>query len=260
MRFFDKSLLAVVLGATLGLTACGDAAVEQKTAVTETVTPQEEVKAEVEAEKVAEPAVVPQAKLPVADPAIPLSQYAVWDSNNIPMYTYYALANKALEKQDYEIIMGNIDDKYTYEGDGFKKADLRKTLQVKVDNTLEKYKANTNRYFKATWSYFSLQNYDFERLAFPQRALRDNTLFGWNGRTAFNLTFSNAEPYLDFKVEEEKLARKIEEQINQGRLFELDIYGFVQGISEENKTLTVQIVSIDLKDFNDRLLIKDINK
>jgi hypothetical protein len=258
MLFFDKTLLAVVLGASLGLTACSDPATEKNadSAVTETAAPQDEAPTE----KVVEPAITPKAKLPSADPSIPLSEYVLWDSNNIPMYTYYALTNKALEKQDYEIIMGNIDDTYTYEGDGFKKADLRKQLQVKVDNSLQKYKENTNRYFKASWGYFSLQNYDFERLSFPQNALRDDTLFGWNGRTAFNMTFSNAESYLDFKVEDEKTARKIEEFINKGQLFELDIYGFVQGVNEENKTLTVQIVSIDLNDRNNRLLVKNLNK
>lgn len=258
MLFFDKTLLAVVLGASLGLTACSDPAAENKadTTVTETAAPQEEAKTEA----VAAPAATPKAKLPSADPSISLSEYMVWDNNNIPMYTYYALANKALEKQDYETIMGNIDNSYTYEGDGFKKADLRKQLQVKVDSTLQKYKENTNRYFKANWGYFSLQNYDFERLSFPQNALRDTTLFGWNGRTAFNMTFSNSESYLDFKVEDEKTARKIEELINRGHLFELEIYGFVQGVNEENKTLTVQIVNIDLKDSNNRLLVKNLNK
>lgn len=74
------------------------------------------------------------------------------------------------------------------------------------------------------------------------------------------MTFSNSESYLDFKVEDEKTARKIEELINRGHLFELEIYGFVQGVNEENKTLTVQIVNIDLKDSNNRSLVKNLNK
>lgn len=189
--------------------------------------------------------------LPNGNPNTPLETYKEITHNNELMFIYYGFPNAQV---DHNRILENFSAEYRATSDPFKRGDLSKSLKPKLQQEIE---SNRNdRYIKMNVKLFNkLSHYDFGLKGFPQKAVLNNTNFGWNSNewknkgviiTSYLVKFTNGDDFKVLKVNDEGVARKIEEKRNKLEKMNLVVYGFVQGIDIENFQLQTQILKISL--------------
>lgn len=191
----------------------------------------------------------PIESLPLGDPNYPIDSYKEILSNNDLMFTYYALSK---EQPDYDKITSNYALQYWATNDQFKRRDLVESQKPEIDKEIAARK--DARYVKlkvnATWK---VQKYDFDKKAFPQVAVTNQSQFGWDAKEWVNrnkiaisyfATFTNGDEFNLLKVEDERVARLIEEKKHEE--MSLIVYGFVQGVDPQEPLLKVQVLDVTL--------------
>jgi len=195
----------------------------------------------------------PTESLPLGDPNYPIASYKEVLSNNDLMFTYYALSK---EPPDYTKITSNYALQYWATNDQFKRRDLIESQKPEIDKEIAARK--DARYVKlkvnATWK---VHKYDFDKKGFPQVAVTNQSQFGWDSKEWVNrnkiaisyfATFTNGDDFKILKVEDERVARLIEEKNHEE--MSLIVYGFVQGIDTQEPLLRVQVLKMSLLDKN----------
>lgn len=196
---------------------------------------------------------VPSEALPKGDPNHPLADYKEILSNNDVMFTYYALST---EPTDYTKVLNNYSPEYWSTSDQFKKRDLTASLKPEADQEILARKEARHIKLKvnATWK---VKKYDFEKKGFPQTAITNQTRFGWDSKEWINsnkialsyfIAFTNDDHFKILKVEDEQVARVIEQKLKEDLSF--IVYGFVQKADPKEPLLWMQVLKISLLDNN----------
>lgn len=183
--------------------------------------------------------------LPQGNVDTPLSEYRLVSDSNAVMFTYYALSDVP---PDYPKILMSFSNEYRSSNDEFRKQDILKGLQPKVDQEISEAKAG--RYLKVKFDGFSIDKYDFTSQGFPQREIQENSNFGWYGSYSANyrLEFTNGDEFKLLKVSNEQLARTIEDKRSRHEGFDVVLYIYAQDVDMNNSHVKAKIMKLSLQD------------
>lgn len=184
------------------------------------------------------------AALPKGDSNTPLAQYVKLESGKQLMFLYYALSNMPL---DYDQIATAYSDDYRNTNDGFKKKDILKSIQPRIDQEIAN--AKTNRYFTANEP-LNVGPYDFNNKAFPLNGFEDGTYGYFYDLSDYKYGYTNAAPLRMLTIKDDAIARKIEEMRSKGQGMKLTIYAFAQDVDLNQKIVKSQILKFKITDNN----------
>lgn len=187
-----------------------------------------------------------------ADKSVPLDNYVIVKGTEL-LYAYYAFSGAPL---DYEKIAEMVSPAFNKTTDGFKRKDILKTLQPRVDEDVAK--ARERRYLRFDLDFTRVDKYDFERKGFSIRDLDgdDVTLYVNDGNvSSYKLRVDNASEFRFIPVADEGKAREIEALRTKYPSFKLSLYLFVTGSVSGKTVLTSNITRLELKDPKKNLVI-----
>lgn len=198
---------------------------------------------------------IPQ-NLPKADASVPESNYVKLTSGNQIMFMCYALDSKPIE---YEKIANIWSDNYARISDNFKRQDMLKSLTPEINKEIEKSK--NNRYLvDVTDARNVIKHYDFSIKGFPLAEglwAKDSRLSFADGSGSYNIQFTNGDPTFKYiKVDDDAVARKIEDMLTKFQEFKLHIYLYAQASSVEKSKVWAEIVKVRLTDSKGNDLLK----
>ncbi|TXG01941.1 DUF4852 domain-containing protein [Massilia arenae] len=189
--------------------------------------------------------------LPKGDPATPVSAYRKIDSGHQVMFLYYALANMPVP---YEDIAQAYSDDYSRTSDSFKRNDIIKALQPRIDQEIANAKAG--RYVMLEQQDSSLlQRYNFEKKSFAiDEFASDDRYRYFNDNSKYTLTNTNNSQFTAFPVPDEASARKIEGYLSKYAQLRMQTYAFVQDVDPSNRRVKLQVMKVRLLDPSGELL------
>lgn len=189
--------------------------------------------------------------LPKGDLATPISAYRSIDSGHQVMFLYYALANMPVP---YEDIAQDYSADYGRTNDSFKRNDIIKALQPRIDQEI--MTAKTGRYVLLEQQESSLlQRYNFEKKSFAiDEFANDGQYRYFNDNSKYTLTNTNSSQFTAFHVPDEATARKIEGYLSKYAQLRVQTYAFVQDVDPSNRRVKLQIMKVRLLDPSGEML------
>lgn len=186
---------------------------------------------------------VAESTLPKGDPATPLSAYRRLDSGNQVMFMYYALADLPLA---YEDIAQAWSDEYRRTSDGFRRQDLLKALQPRIDASVKQ--AAGGRYVLLEQGGSALLGrYDFAKKAFAVKEFSESGRYTYfSDNSTYTLATTNGESYASLPVAEEAAARKIEGFLSNYTNLRLQTYAFAQDADPGERRVRLQVMKVRL--------------
>lgn len=184
------------------------------------------------------------AALPKGDPNTPLEQYVNLESGKQLMFMYYALSNMPL---DYDKMASSYSDDYRRTNDGFKKQDILKAIQPRLDQEIANAKAN--RYFRDEQD-LNIGPYDFEKKAFPLNGFDEGYYRYFYDLSDYKYGYTNAESLRMLAITDDAIARKIEEMRSKYQKIRMVIYAFAQDVDLNEKKVKCQILKFKITDRN----------
>lgn len=183
--------------------------------------------------------------LPKGDPATPISAYRKIDSGHQVMFLYYALANMPVP---YEDIAQDYSADYGRTSDSFKRNDIIKALQPRIDQEIASAKAG--RYIMLEQQESSLlQRYNFEKKSFAiDEFAEDGQYRYFNDNSKYTLTNTNNSQFTAFPVSDEATARRIEGYLSKYAQLRMQTYAFVQDVDPSNRRVKLQVMKVRLLD------------
>lgn len=181
------------------------------------------------------------AALPKGNPDTPMEQYVNLESGKQLMFMYYALSNMPLE---YDKMAESYSDDYRRANDGFKKQDILKAIQPRMDQEIANAKAN--RYFKDEQE-LSIGPYDFEKKAFPLYGFDDGSFRYFYDLSAYKYGYTNSE-FKMLAIPDDAIARKIEEMRSKSQGMKIVIYAYAQDVDLDKKLVKNQILKFKITD------------
>ncbi|WP_348946307.1 DUF4852 domain-containing protein [Chitinibacter sp. FCG-7] len=170
--------------------------------------------------------------LPLGDKAFPLNQYTEV-SNSLPIVQAYYVLNGMPAKFDLMAALASND--YARENDSFKKQDLLKVIQPKLEQQMAALKAKPYMVIDIS---VKLGAYDFNKKGFPINGISEDGFLSYRDvGAAYALKFSNANDYSFFANADESSAREIEALRNsQGSWvnYSAKAYVFAQAAEDKN--------------------------
>lgn len=184
------------------------------------------------------------ASLSKGDPNTPLDQYVTLESGKQLMFMYYALSNMPL---DYEKIATAYSDDYRRTNDGFKKQDILKAIQPRLDQEITNAKAN--RYFKDEID-LNVGAYDFQAKAFPLNGFEDGYYRYFYDLSDYKYSYTNTEPLRMLVIQDDAVARKIEEMRSKYQKMRMVIQAYAQDVDLNERKVKLQILKYKITDKN----------
>lgn len=203
-----------------------------------------------------EPVAASVSRLPLADTSTPWTSYVKMEDGNQVMFMYYALSGLPV---DYEKIASHYSQDYLVTSDGFKRQDILKALQPRIDAEIKK--AKSNRYFIYTITgalKHTLQPYNFTSKSFSlnRNIWASGSYSYFRDNPSYKFSFTNGEDFKELHVENAEVARKIEGLISGSEDATLTIYAFVQDADPSKGQLKAQIVTMQFTDAQGNVLTK----
>lgn len=187
--------------------------------------------------------------LPKADANTPQKSYRNIESGNDLMFIYYALSSVPPEMTR---IASFYSEEYRGSSDAFRKSDILKGLEPRIQQELAK--AKSERYFTYEISQ-SLEHYDLTRKDFRLKSELSGHSWSSSDNREYKLRLSNGDAITAIKVEDEALARSIEQNVDRYNAHSLKLYLFAQDADPSKSTVKAQIVMATLMDDKGRELI-----
>jgi len=186
---------------------------------------------------------VAESTLPKGDPATSLSAYRRLDSGNQVMFMYYALAGLPLA---YEDIAQAWSDEYRRTSDGFRRQDLLKGLQPRIDASVKQAAAGRYVLLEQGGSRL-LERYDFAKKAFAVKEFSESGRYTYfSDNSTYTLATTNGESYASLPVPEEAAARKIEGYLSNYTNLRLQTYAFAQDADPGERRVRLQVMKVRL--------------
>lgn len=151
------------------------------------------------------PAVVKaaDAELPKGDKNKPQDQFVELNSGVQLMQAYYAFSGLPIP---YEKLAEQSSVDYRQTSDAFKKQDILKALQPKLEQEIQAVKANPYLMIRTQ---VMLKNYDMQRKAFPLTGFEADSYLSFNDGDAA-LSFTNTDDFQFYPQTDEAKAREME--------------------------------------------------
>lgn len=184
------------------------------------------------------------ASLSKGDPSTPLEQYVNLESGKQLMFMYYALSNMP---PDYNQMAESYSDDYRRANDGFKKQDILKAIQPRMEQEIANAKAN--RYFRDEQD-LEIGPYDFDKKVFPLSGFDDGYYRYFYDLSEYKYSYTNATPLRMLAIQDDTVARKIEEMRSKYQKMRIVIYAFSQDVDLNNKQVKSQILKFKITDRN----------
>lgn len=184
------------------------------------------------------------AGLPKGDPNTPMEQYVNLESGKQLMFMYYALSNMPL---DYDKMASSYSDDYRRTSDGFKKQDILKAIQPRLDQEIASAKAN--RYFRDEQD-LNIGPYDFEKKAFPLNGFDEGYYRYFYDLSDYKYGYTNSERLRMLTITDDAIARKIEEMRSKYQKIRMVVYAFAQDVDLNEKKVKCQILKFKITDRN----------
>lgn len=242
MRTLISSVVLMV--SVAGLSACSDNSNEAvaPAATLQNATSSQSIEA-------AKQAVLTESR-PKADPATPASSYVAIDSGNQLMYRYLALSGLPL---DYRDLATKISTEYSRSNDEFRKNDLLKALQPKIDASVAQARAQP--YLKVDIRQ-PIGKYDFEKNGFPvDSSLWESGSYRYfYDNSSYRLSFTNGESFRYLTNIPEETARNIERLRSVHDGLRMVVYGFAHSADVNKTTVQADIVRVELLDSKGNVL------
>lgn len=182
------------------------------------------------------------ASLPKGNPDTPLEQFVNLESGKQLMFMYYALSNMP---PDFDKIAEFYSDDYRRTNDGFKKQDILKAIQPRLEQELAN--AKTNRYFRDEQD-LQVGPYDFEKKAFPLSGFDEGAYRYFYDLGEYKYSYTNSEKLKMLAIPDDSVARKIEEMRSKYEKIRIVIYAYAQDVDLDEKTVKSQILKFKILD------------
>jgi len=188
---------------------------------------------------------VAESTLPKGDPSTPLDAYHKLDSGNQVMFMYYALANMPVP---YEDIAQTYSADYGRTSDSFKRQDIIKSLQPRIDQEIAGAKGG--RYIvMETKDGNLLQRYNFEKKSFAINEFADSDRYTYfSDNSQYTLANTNGSQFAAFPVADEAKARVIEGYLSKYTQLRLQTYAFAQDADPSHRRVKLQVMKVRLLD------------
>lgn len=180
--------------------------------------------------------------LPKGNPNTPLEQYVNLESGKQLMFMYYALSNMPLE---YDKMAEAYSEDYRRTNDGFKKQDILKAIQPRMDQEIANAKAN--RYFSHEED-FDIGPYDFEKKAFPVSGFDNGSYRYFHDLNQYRYAYTNAEKLRMLSIPDDAIARKMEELRSKYQKMRMVIYAYAQDVDLNERKVKGQILKFKITD------------
>lgn len=184
------------------------------------------------------------AALPKGDPSTPLEQFVNLVSGKQLMFMYYALSNMPL---DYGKMAEAYSDDYRRTNDGFKKQDILKAIQPRMDQEIANAKAN--RYFSNEED-LDLGPYDFEKKAFSVSGFDEGSYRYFHDLTEYKYGYTNSGKLRMLLISDDAIARRMEEMRSKYQKMKLVVYAFAQDVDLNERKVKSQILKFKITDGN----------
>lgn len=184
-------------------------------------------------------------RLPVADASVLFDRYERVDRPDQIAALYYAVSGLPV---DYPKLAEFSSQEYRSTSDEFRKRELMQALKPAIDNAIQQFRAD--RYFWVSIAGVQMEHFDFNSRSFPLRApwIDENSYVYFNNST-YTLGFTNGSRYGRFTVQDEAVARPIEERVSRyDAVDNAQVYLFAQAVDMNTNRVKCQITRISLLD------------
>ncbi len=190
--------------------------------------------------------------LPKPDPATPDATYVRLDSGNQLMFLYAALSGLP---PDFNAMARDYSQAYAQTTDEFQKHDLMRSLKSRMLQAIQDARAHPYIVYEDDTP--NIGHYNFATHAFPVGAAEfsENGYVSYMNNYNYSLAFSNATDFNQLRVNDEALAKRIEQMVSNFVPLKLRVFVFADDVNLSRQWVLARVVKVQLLDANNQVLL-----